>query len=115
MNKKLGRYDFYRWPNVVHVLSRRAQRAEAPPRRPTHHTRTHARTHAHTHARTYARMHACTHARTHTHARTVPIMLSLSAPGGPSVGKLLPGDQLIKINGQDVKKSPREYVIDLVR
>ena len=29
--------------------------------------------------------------------------------------KLLPGDQLIKINGQDVRKAPREYVIDLVR
>ena len=24
---------------------------------------------------------------------------------------LLPGDQLIKINGQDVRKAPREYVI----
>ena len=35
--------------------------------------------------------------------------------GGPSVDKLLPGDQLIKINGQDVRKAPREYVIDLVR
>ena len=35
--------------------------------------------------------------------------------GGPSVDKLLPGDQIIKINGQDVKKAPREYVIDLVR
>ena len=35
--------------------------------------------------------------------------------GGPSVDKLLPGDQLMKINGQDVRKAPREYVIDLVR
>lgn len=36
-------------------------------------------------------------------------------PGGPSVDKLLPGDQIIRINGEDVKNSPREYVIDLVR
>lgn len=35
--------------------------------------------------------------------------------GGPSVDKLLPGDQIIRINGEDVKNSPREYVIDLVR
>jgi C-terminal processing protease CtpA/Prc len=42
-------------------------------------------------------------------------MLFISSPGGPSVDKLLPGDQIIKINGEDVKNSPREYVIDLVR
>jgi len=35
--------------------------------------------------------------------------------GGPSVDKLMSSDQIIKINGEDVKKSPRQYVIDLVR
>jgi hypothetical protein len=32
-----------------------------------------------------------------------------------SIEKLLPGDQIIRINGEDVKKAPREYVIDCVR
>ena len=35
--------------------------------------------------------------------------------GGPSEDHLMPGDQIIEINGEDVKKAPREYVIDLVR
>ena len=42
-------------------------------------------------------------------------MLYFLSSGGPSQGKLLPGDQLIKINNEDIKKAPREYVIDLVR
>ena len=41
--------------------------------------------------------------------------MCLYISGGPSVDKLLPGDQIVKINGEDVKKSPREYVIELVR
>lgn len=44
-----------------------------------------------------------------------PVVVRFVTEGGPSVDKLLPGDQLIKINGQDVKRAPREYVIDLVR
>ncbi len=35
--------------------------------------------------------------------------------GGPSEDKLLPGDQIVQINGEDVKKAPRECVIELVR
>ncbi|XP_053399277.1 uncharacterized protein LOC123557003 isoform X4 [Mercenaria mercenaria] len=44
-----------------------------------------------------------------------PVVVRFVTEGGPSVDKLLPGDQIIKINGQDVKKAPREFVIDLVR
>lgn len=35
--------------------------------------------------------------------------------GGPSEEKLLPGDQILMINGEDVKKAPRDHVIQLVR
>jgi hypothetical protein len=35
--------------------------------------------------------------------------------GGPSDGKLLPGDQILKINDEEVQGSPRDYVIQLVR
>lgn len=35
--------------------------------------------------------------------------------GGPSVDKLLPGDQIWRINGEDVKHAPRDHVIQLVR
>ena len=35
--------------------------------------------------------------------------------GGPSVNKLMPGDQILTINGEDVKKAPRDHVIQLVR
>ncbi|GAB1600222.1 uncharacterized protein LOC106876727 isoform X2 [Argonauta hians] len=44
-----------------------------------------------------------------------PVVVRFVTEGGPSMSKLLPGDQIIKINGEDVKKSPRDYVIDLVR
>ncbi|XP_069130400.1 uncharacterized protein [Argopecten irradians] len=44
-----------------------------------------------------------------------PVVVRFVTEGGPSVDKLLPGDQIIKINGEDVKKAPRQYVIDLVR
>ncbi|KAL5011945.1 hypothetical protein ScPMuIL_010496, partial [Solemya velum] len=43
-----------------------------------------------------------------------PVIVRFVTEGGPSVGKLLPGDQIIKINNQDVKKAPREEVINLV-
>jgi C-terminal processing protease CtpA/Prc len=35
--------------------------------------------------------------------------------GGPSVDKLQPGDQILNINGEDVKNAPRDHVIQLVR
>lgn len=35
--------------------------------------------------------------------------------GGPSVSKLRPGDQILQINGEDVKSAPRDHVIQLVR
>lgn len=35
--------------------------------------------------------------------------------GGPSEGKLLPGDEIIMINDEAVSSAPRERVIDLVR
>ena len=35
--------------------------------------------------------------------------------GGPSVEKLQPGDQIWQINGEDVKMSPRDQVIQRVR
>ncbi|CAH1777483.1 unnamed protein product, partial [Owenia fusiformis] len=44
-----------------------------------------------------------------------PVIVRFVTEGGPSEDKLLPGDQIIKINGEEVKKAPREYVIDLVR
>lgn len=44
-----------------------------------------------------------------------PVIVRFVTDGGPSVDKLLPGDQILKINGEDVKKAPREHVIELVR
>lgn len=35
--------------------------------------------------------------------------------GGPSEGKLVPGDEIIMINDEPVSSAPREKVIDLVR
>lgn len=35
--------------------------------------------------------------------------------GGPSEGKLIPGDEIIMINDEQVSSAPRERVIDLVR
>lgn len=43
-----------------------------------------------------------------------PYSLSFS-PGGPSEGKLIPGDQIVMINDEPVSAAPRERVIDLVR
>ncbi|GFR00384.1 FERM and PDZ domain-containing protein 4 [Trichonephila clavata] len=44
-----------------------------------------------------------------------PVIVRFVTEGGPSEGKLLPGDQILQINGEDVLKSPRERVIELVR
>lgn len=35
--------------------------------------------------------------------------------GGPSDGKLKPGDQIWEINDEEIYASPRDYVIELVR
>ncbi|XP_064502682.1 FERM and PDZ domain-containing protein 4 isoform X4 [Pseudopipra pipra] len=42
-------------------------------------------------------------------------MEEITSSGGPSEGKLIPGDQIIMINDEPVSTAPRERVIDLVR
>ncbi|XP_049609744.1 FERM and PDZ domain-containing protein 4-like isoform X2 [Syngnathus scovelli] len=44
-----------------------------------------------------------------------PVVVRSVTPGGPSEGKLLPGDEIIAINDEPVSSAPRERVIDLVR
>ncbi|XP_074483381.1 FERM and PDZ domain-containing protein 4-like isoform X2 [Sebastes fasciatus] len=44
-----------------------------------------------------------------------PVVVRSVTPGGPSEGKLLPGDEIILINDEPVSSAPRERVIDLVR
>ncbi|KAI1899285.1 hypothetical protein AGOR_G00060230 [Albula goreensis] len=44
-----------------------------------------------------------------------PVVVRSVTPGGPSEGKLIPGDQIIMINDEAVSTAPRERVIDLVR
>ncbi|XP_060523757.1 FERM and PDZ domain-containing protein 4 [Cylas formicarius] len=44
-----------------------------------------------------------------------PVVVRFVTEGGPSVNKLLPGDQILSVNGEDVKSSPREHVISMVR
>ncbi|XP_059183656.1 FERM and PDZ domain-containing protein 4-like [Centropristis striata] len=44
-----------------------------------------------------------------------PVVVRSVTPGGPSEGKLLPGDEIIMINEEAVSSAPRERVIDLVR
>lgn len=43
------------------------------------------------------------------------VFCSCLSPGGPSEGKLIPGDQIVMINDEPVSAAPRERVIDLVR
>lgn len=57
-----------------------------------------------------------------TEWNALPVMWSTMAclhvfvcEGGPSEGKLLPGDEIIMINDEPVSSAPRERVIDLVR
>ena len=47
----------------------------------------------------------------------VPLMLTCRCvtPRGPSEGKLLPEDQVLEVNGENVRDAPRERVIELVR
>nr|XP_020447874.1 LOW QUALITY PROTEIN: FERM and PDZ domain-containing protein 4-like [Monopterus albus] len=44
-----------------------------------------------------------------------PVVVRSVTSGGPSEGKLLPGDEIIMINNEPVSSAPRERVIDLVR
>uniref|UniRef100_A0AAR2LL02 FERM and PDZ domain containing 4 n=1 Tax=Pygocentrus nattereri TaxID=42514 RepID=A0AAR2LL02_PYGNA len=44
-----------------------------------------------------------------------PVVVRSVTPGGPSEGKLIPGDEIIMINDEAVASAPRERVIDLVR
>uniref|UniRef100_A0A8C7GD81 FERM and PDZ domain containing 4 n=1 Tax=Oncorhynchus kisutch TaxID=8019 RepID=A0A8C7GD81_ONCKI len=44
-----------------------------------------------------------------------PVVVRSVTPGGPSEGKLIPGDEIIMINDEAVSSAPRERVIDLVR
>ncbi|XP_059147395.1 uncharacterized protein LOC131935096 isoform X2 [Physella acuta] len=44
-----------------------------------------------------------------------PVVVRFVTEGGPSVDKLLPGDLILKINGEEVRRAPREKVIELVR
>ncbi|KAF0310745.1 FERM and PDZ domain-containing protein 4 [Amphibalanus amphitrite] len=44
-----------------------------------------------------------------------PVIVRFVTDGGPSVDKLQPGDQIWQINGEDVKMSPRDQVIQRVR
>ncbi|XP_055959064.1 uncharacterized protein LOC126829506 [Patella vulgata] len=44
-----------------------------------------------------------------------PVVVRFVTDGGPSVDKLLPGDLILKINAEEVRKAPREKVIELVR
>ncbi|XP_048095862.1 FERM and PDZ domain-containing protein 4 isoform X1 [Alosa alosa] len=44
-----------------------------------------------------------------------PVVVRSVTPGGPSEGKLIPGDEIVMINDEAVSAAPRERVIDLVR
>ncbi|XP_078068178.1 FERM and PDZ domain-containing protein 3 [Mustelus asterias] len=44
-----------------------------------------------------------------------PVIVRAVSPGGPSEGRLIPGDQILAINDEGVTSAPRERVIDLVR
>ncbi|XP_046873734.1 FERM and PDZ domain-containing protein 3 [Hypomesus transpacificus] len=44
-----------------------------------------------------------------------PVIVRSVSADGPSIGKLLPGDQILAINDEVVSEAPRERVIDLVR
>lgn len=44
-----------------------------------------------------------------------PVIVRFVTERGPSEGRLLPGDEILAINGQDVKIAPRDQVIDMVK
>ncbi|KAJ3591552.1 hypothetical protein NHX12_006685 [Muraenolepis orangiensis] len=43
-----------------------------------------------------------------------PVVVRSVTPGGPSEGRLVPGDEIVMINDEAVGSAPRERVIDLV-
>jgi hypothetical protein len=44
-----------------------------------------------------------------------PVIVRFVRSGGPSVDRLMPGDLILKINGEDVRQAPRDHVIQLIR
>lgn len=44
-----------------------------------------------------------------------PVIVRFVTEGGPSDGKLLPGDHILEVNSEDVSCAPRDHVIQLVR
>lgn len=44
-----------------------------------------------------------------------PVIVRFVTEDGPSMNKLQPGDQILAVNGEDVKDAPRDHVIQLVR
>lgn len=44
-----------------------------------------------------------------------PVIVRFVTEDGPSMNKLQPGDQILAVNGEDVKDAPRDRVIQLVR
>ncbi|XP_071787301.1 uncharacterized protein [Asterias amurensis] len=44
-----------------------------------------------------------------------PVVVRSVTEGGPSVGKLLPGDMIIRLNGEDVKMKDGPYIIERIR
>lgn len=44
-----------------------------------------------------------------------PVIVRFVTEGGPSEDKLMPADQILEVNGEDVKEAPRDHVIQLVR
>ena len=60
----------------------------------------------------------------HVRLQTLPVYLNVASlqawsyracAGGPSDGKLMPGDCIQRVNGEDVEQAPREHVIEQVR
>lgn len=44
-----------------------------------------------------------------------PVIVRFVRSGGPSVNRLMPGDLILKINGEDVRMAPRDHVIERIR
>ncbi|XP_038057083.1 uncharacterized protein LOC119728774 isoform X2 [Patiria miniata] len=44
-----------------------------------------------------------------------PVVVRSVTEGGPSVGKLLPGDKILRLNGEDVKMKDGPYIIERIR
>ena len=44
-----------------------------------------------------------------------PVIVRFVRSGGPSVNRLMPGDLILKINGEDVRQASHERVVNLIR